>query len=181
MKPFAAIAALATALLLAAQTEAATIGLAVEGGGSPQVYQLSNGNFLGLWGLDNRERANPGGAVTITTQAELLSAMNPGSRNRVVAVYNGTNPVNSHAREFSPLVYDFTVGDEVRLSNALWIEWRGGNLVYRNPGRGGGNMGATATRTGDPFLVTTPLPGALPLLLAGFAALGLAARRRKAV
>ena len=179
MKFSAILAALALSVGLAAPGHAAVIGLQVEGGGTQQVYALSNGNFLGLWGFDNREAANPGaGAVRISAASDIIGGFSGGA-SRIVAFYNGSTPVNPGAVEFAPLAFGFTVADNARLFNAIWIEWRGGTLVYRQPSRGTATMAARATRDGDPLAVTpVPVPAALPLLLAGLGGLVLASRRR---
>ncbi len=176
----AILAALALTVGLSAPATAAVIGLRVEGGGTQQVYQLSNGNFLGLWGFDNREIANPGkGDVTISAASQIIAGFSGGA-SRIVAFYNGATPVNPGAKEFDPLDFGFTIADNARLFNSLWIEWKSGTLVYRQPAGGTTSMAARATRDGDPFAITpVPVPAALPLLLAGVGALALVARRRK--
>lgn len=184
--PLRTLAALALAAGLAAPAQAAVIGLQVEGGGSRIVYELTNGDRLGLWGFDNRERANPGaGAVTIGSFEELLAGFRGAGRIR--AFYNGPNPVNPGAKEFDPLEFGFTIADNARLSNSLWVRWSGGELTYVQPSKGTTSMGAAATRPGDPLaeraaaeaLTPVPVPAALPLFLAGLGILGLFARLRR--
>lgn len=186
MKPHAFAAAVASALAISLSTPAGAvpvkpvIGLQIEGGGAQQVYRLANGNYLGLWGFDNREGINPGaGAVTVSSAQGLLDGF--GGPSRIKGFYNGATAVNAGASEFDRIVWGFTVADDARLYDSLWIEWTGGNLVFRPPSGGTKTMSATATRAGDPFAVTpVPAPAALPLLLAALGAVGLLARRRKA-
>ncbi|RMF12490.1 MAG: PEP-CTERM sorting domain-containing protein [Alphaproteobacteria bacterium] len=172
------VALIAMTLVVSDARAAAIIGLRVEGGGTQQVYALDNGNFLGLWGFDNREGANPGaGSVLITGPGDLIGGFTSGAGN-IVAFYNGTNPVNVGASEFDPLVFGFTVADDARLFDSLWIEWTGGNLVYQQPSGGTTTMNSTnITREGDPFRRDIPAPASLLLLGVGLAALGLRRRR----
>ncbi|MEM9346554.1 MAG: PEP-CTERM sorting domain-containing protein [Planctomycetota bacterium] len=166
-------AALLTMVASATFTHAASItGFVVEGGGTQQVHQLNNGNFLGLWGFDNRENANPGaGAVTINSSADIVGGFTSGGAS-IVNFYNGTNPINSGASEFDELTFSFTLADNTRLFDSVWVEWTGGNLVYSNPAGGTTTMNSTnITRPGDPI----PEPTSLALLAIG----GLIATRRR--
>ena len=183
MKVSVAAVVLAAAML-ASPAPAAVVGLQAEGGGGPQsIYQLTNGNFLGLWGFDNRDNPNVG-AVTLNSAADILSGFR-GNTNRIVGFYNGRTVVNPGRSEFDPIVWGFTIGDEGRLSDSLWIEWTGGGLVFKGPVGGTRNMQPNATLAGDPFLTSAsavtpmPVPGALPLFLAGLGVMGLIARFRR--
>ena len=170
------LAIIAAALLIgSSEAQAAAItGLQVEGGGTQQVHALLNGNFLGLWGFDNREGANPGaGAVDITSDADITGGFISGGGN-IVAYYNGTNPINLGANEFDPLTYPFTLADNERLFDSVWIEWTGGNLVYQQPSGGTATMNSTnITRPGDPII-----PEPTTMGLAAVASCLLAVRRR---
>jgi hypothetical protein len=172
---------LAAAAMLAAPARAAVVSLIPEGGSGPKlVYQLTNGNLLGLWGFNNR---NPNvGAVTINSAADILSGFR-GNSNRIVGFYNGATVVNSGRSEFDPIVWGFTIADEARLNSALWIEWTGGALVFRGPVGGTQTLQPAVTLPGDPILARAvtpvPVPGALPLFLAGLGVMGLIARFRR--
>jgi hypothetical protein len=184
MKIRIAALVLALAAMVSAPAAAATvnpiIGLQVDRSNGLQVYALDNGNFLGLWRFNNREGINPGaGAVTISTADDILGGFFRG-RDSIVGFYNGAIPLNDGAAEFTPLVFGFVVSDNALLPQSLWIEWTGGAIRYRQPnGRAAGMNSRRVTLEGDPLAVV-PTPAALPLLLAGLGALGLAARRRKA-
>lgn len=159
---------------------AAIIGLQVEGAGTQQVYSLGNGNFLGLWGFDNREPANPGASTVDILNADSIKNGFTGGKDSIVNFYNGTNPVNGGASEFDPLTFAFTIVDNARLFDSLWIEWTGGNLVYKQPSGGTTTMNSTnITRQGDP-LAPVPIPAALPLLASVLAFFGFMGWRRKA-
>ena len=177
MKTLKMIAAAgALALGSGAASAASVVDLIVEGGGTPQVFSLENGRFLGLWGFDNRNNESP---VTINNADDIIGGFTSGGSN-IVGFFNGTNPINAGASEFDSLGYSFTIAADTRLFDSLWIEWTGGNLVYSFNGNsrtmGDGNI----TREGDPFSPATPipLPAAGWLLLAAFGGLGVAARRK---
>ena len=176
---FAAVAGLAMSAMAATSHAAAIIGLQVEGGGTAQIFQLGNGNLLGLMGIDNREGANPGaGAVTVNSAADLIGGFTSGGGN-IVQFYNGTNPINAGASEFDVLTFAFNVADNARLFDSIWVEWTGGNLVYQQPSGGTTTMGTTVTRSGDP-LSAIPVPAALPLLAGAIGVFGLIGLRRRA-
>lgn len=180
MKIRLAAIAFAIAAAISAPAGASVIGLQVDRSDGLQVHALDNGNFLGLWRFNNRERINPGaGAVTISKAEDILDGFFRGREN-IVGFYNGATPVNPGAAEFSPLVFGFTIADNAFLPQSLWIEWTGGVIRYRQPnGRAAGMNSRRITRDGDPLAVV-PTPAALPLLLAGLGAIGLVARRRRA-
>lgn len=151
-----ALGALTVAVLLSVPANA-SVGLVVEGGGTPQVFGLGNGNFLGLLGFDNR--APRVGDATIASDADILALIVSGSGN-VVDFYNGTNPINPALSEFDELMYPFTVLEGQRLFDALWVEWTGGPLVVSNGLGGTGTLAATVTRSGDPLGSADVIPEA---------------------
>ncbi len=155
----------------------ASIGLVVEGGGTQQVYQLTNGNFLGLWGFDNRGAGQSD--VTFNSAADITSIFtsNGGS---VVNYYNGTNPINAGASEFDALAFSFTVLDQDRLFDSLWVEWTGGNLVARTASGGTSTMSELVTRSGDPLQNVIPEPGTLAIWGVGLGVMAIGRRRRQA-
>ena len=150
--------------------------LLVEGGGTAQVFALGNGNFLGLWGFDNRGNENE---LVIASENDLRDGFTSGT---VVGFYNGSTAVNGGAQEFAPIDYSFTVAADTRLFDSLWVEWTGGFLVYNFEGQTRTMDSGTITRQGDPFAPTgvIPLPAAGWLLLGGLAGLGVIARRKRA-
>lgn len=175
-----AVAVVLAAAMLAAPAQAAVVRLIAEGGGTKRVYQLTNGNFLGLWGFYNQ---NPNvGAVTLNSPDDILSGFLNG-RDRIRGFYNGATVVNPGRSEFDPITWGFTIADEERLVDSLWIEWTGGALVFRGPVGGTQTMGQAVTLPGDPILARAvtpvPVPGALPLFLAGLGVMGLIARFRR--
>ena len=155
----------------------AVIGFRVEGGGTQQVYQLNNGNYLGLWGFDNRGNASP---VTITSANDITQGFITGSAS-IVNYYNGINPVNVGASEFDPLVFPLTIDEDAlgknpRLFDSVWAEWTGGFLVYQQPSGGTTTMSSSnVTRPGDPIV---PMPGTTAMAVIGLGALAM--RRRRA-
>ncbi len=177
MKKF--IVSMVVAAGMATSANAASIiGFQVEGGGTPQVFQLGNGNFLGLWGFDNREGLNPGAsAVTIGSAADITGGFTSGAGS-IVNYYNGANPINAGASEFDALAFGFDVADNDRLFDSVWVEWTGGMLVYGNPSGGTNTMSANATLDGDP-LAPIPLPATVWMLVAGLGGLFAVRRRRR--
>lgn len=172
---FAAAVAVSAIASLGVKADAAVFGYVVEGGGTPQVHQLGNGNFLGLVGLDTRNAAQTGGLVGA---ADLLSAITSNA-SAVANFYFGRSSLNGSASEFDLFAGPVDVANNTRFFDALWIEWTGGNLVLSN-GRGGtATLGSrNVTLAGDP-LAPIPLPAAAWMLLAGLGGLAAAGRWRK--
>jgi hypothetical protein len=180
-------AAVAISFSAAATTtaSAATVVLDVSTvGGLEQTYELASGNFLSLWQIRNTDDVGLGTAdITVDNRDQLLAGFTalttlfPGfPQGTILRLFNGADPVNDGAAEFSAVTFGFTVPqDTVR---SFWIEWSGSSLMWFAPPRFEVVVGR-ATIAGDP-VTPIPVPAALPLLLAGLGALGLAARRRKA-
>jgi hypothetical protein len=174
-------ATLAALMVSATGASAATVGLqAVTIDGEVQTFLRSNGNLITLWEVVNTAGVGLGtGNVEVTQATDILSRffVMGGS---VVELYNGTNPVNAGASEFSEITYSFIVPPNTTPRSSIWVEWTGDLLLYLNPNFSvTGVSGDFITDDGDPVPVV-PLPAGLPLLLAGLGAIGLAARRRKA-
>jgi hypothetical protein len=173
-------ATLAALTLSATSASAATVGLqAVTIDGQVQTFLRSNGNLITLWEVVNTMGVGLGTAdVDVTGESDVLSRFFPVGGS-VVALYNGTNPVNAGASEFDSITYGFTVAPNTPSRSSIWVEWTGDLLLYLNPNFSvAGVSGDFITAGGDPVPVV-PVPAALPLLLGALGALGMAARRRK--
>lgn len=158
--------------MVGTSAHAALIDIQVEGGGIAQVYQLSDGTFLGLMGFDNR--SSGASDVTITSFSDLVSGFSSGT---VLGFFNGTNPINSGAVEFDELVYGFTVTAGSRLFDSLWVQWSGGDLVY-SFGNKTRTMRAAVTRQGDP-LASVNEPSAIAIAALGLIGMVLTGRRKR--
>lgn len=158
----------------------AIVDLQVEGGGTAQVYELANGNLLGLWGFDARD-ASITTDIKITASADILGGFSNDSANMIVSFYNGANPVNTSRSEFDSLRYPFTIQAGDRLYNSLWIEWTGeGNLVYNFLGRTR-TMGTTVTLTDDNSHISVPDASIMWLLGPALIFLGFSGRKKARV
>jgi hypothetical protein len=179
------IAATLAALMVSATgassttASAATIFLeAVTVGENLQTYELESGNSLTLWRINNTRATTE----VIDDLSELTAGLVaidflPFSVSPMLNAYNGPDPLNAGAAEFSAVSFAFTL--PARTSRTFWVEWSGDWLIYSVVGTQQVVVPPTATVLGDP-LTPIPVPAALPLLLGGLGALGLAARRRKA-
>ncbi|MEM8822354.1 MAG: VPLPA-CTERM sorting domain-containing protein [Pseudomonadota bacterium] len=187
-----AIALAAASIMGIGSTQAAQVGvfdLQLEGGGTAQVYQLNNGNYLGLWGFDTRDRKNrrtglisrefTGGMITTAD----IAAGFGGSASRIVGYYfGGDSALNNGASEFDVIRGSLQLDAEARYFNSLWIEWTGGTLSFRSiSGTRTLGINNATILPGDPLAVSSvPLPAAGWMLLAGLGGLVALKRRRKA-
>lgn len=180
MKKLLAGAAVAAAMM-AGSASAATFGWVVEGGGAAKVYQLQNGNFLGLMGIDVRNSQQTGGTVAVNPTSgseDLGDSLQTGS---ILNYYWGTSSLNGGASEFDLASGDLDLVDGERYFDAFWVEWAGGNLTFSNGKGGTATLGDRVTLDGDPISTApVPLPAALPLLLSAFGGLAFLRSRRKA-
>ena len=164
---------------------AASWNLVVAGAGTPQMYNLDNGNVLGLFGVVD---AQVGDVITldeINTGGELTGAT-------ILNAYYG-DPIGDGAWQGAPTAFTAlpSTGGVIEamfnatstsLHDSLWLEWAGGTLVLkRNNGNPHSNftIGSANVLPGDP-LAPVPLPAAAWMLLAGIGGLVTLARRRAA-
>lgn len=177
----AAVAALAVAT---SGSIAAASGLGLDlrpanPGGEIKTYELSNGNYLGLWGISGGAGLLSGAQNT----GDLIDDFGT-NKNSIVGFFYSTPPAPGawagSPAEFDPFGATFeiaTTNGTDKLFDSFWVEWTGGNLFNR---AGNSNMAASATLEGDPLAAQVPVPAALPLLAAALGGLGFASRRRKA-
>ncbi len=166
----ASIIATGAIVLSANVAQAAPVNLVVEGGGTPVVFQLSNGNLVGLWGFENRVSQGGSAEDVAFNEQDLEDG------------FVGSEDLNFFAFDGSDFEFPNSVEGDFRWFDALWVEWSGdGNLVFNNAKGGTATMGTTlytGDRFGNPF-AEVPAPGSLALLGIGLAALGITRRRQK--
>ena len=165
------------------------MGVALGFSGPPQVYELSSGNFLGLWGIED-------GSYGLDTRpqdtAELISTFTDGV-DAVVGLYYATPPFGGTwvgtPEAYTPFGTTFQVdisNGSSQLTDSFWVEWTGGTIGWTGfNGQIGDvasySMEPIATLAGDPLgsvpPAAVPLPASLPLLLAGLGGVALLRRR----
>ena len=164
--------------------QAAVVNVSVEGGGTPVVYQLDNGNLLGLLGFDARG-ADADNVVNLPnfefSTADITGLITSGG-SQVAGYYFGPSfPTTSLQNTAVDSSYVFSVADEARLFDSLWVEWSGdSNLVFGKAfGGGTTTLGNTVTQLGAaPIGGAVPEPGTWALMILGFGLVGSALRRR---
>ena len=167
-----------------ASAQAAVVNVAVEGGGTPVVYQLDNGNLLGLLGFDARG-ADGDNVVNLPnfefSIADITGLITSGG-SQVAGYYFGPNfPTSALQNSAVGSSYVFSVADEARLFDSLWVEWSGDSSLVFGKAFGGGTttLGNTVTQLGAaPIGGAVPEPSTWALLILGFGAIGGAMRRR---
>lgn len=172
----------AGALLLAtAPANATVVNVTVEGGGTPVVYQLGNGNYLGLLGFDSRpaDADNIVNLAPFTFGAADITGLITSGASTVKNYYFG--PSWPNALEANTLIDGdlITIDDEARLFDSLWVEWDGSSsLVFKKAfGSGTTTLGNRVTQTGvAPISSAVPEPGTWALLVIGFGMMGAALR-----
>jgi hypothetical protein len=148
-------------------------------GGSKQVYQLGNGDLLGLWGFSGGVNAILGSSQSTS---DLISAFRTQDQPDIVGFYYSKPTGGSWAGdpdEFEALGATFEIEStdySDKLFDSLWVRWTGGDLFNA---ASNSNMNAgDVNLAGDP-LAPIPVPAALPLLILGLGGLGLYARRQR--
>jgi hypothetical protein len=182
MKAILLSAVAALAFAAGGSAEAATppvFDLQVEGGGTPIVFQLGNGNLLGALGFDTRSGITTGGTVTT---GDITAGFTSGGGN-IVDYYFGRDAAFNTANgadELDLISGPIDIADNSRFFQSIFVEWTGGNLVYNFTGKTR-TLSGTVTQAGDPLAPSpVPLPAAMWLLLAGMGGLAYAGRAKGA-
>lgn len=142
--------------------------------GSPVVYELGDGSYLGLWTFAFSDHAS---AVTLAGPDELLAGFSGGE---ILGFFDPT---------FAPFAFPQTF-DRGRHQGALWVQWRptpGPSLTYSwnyvNRGgitrEGSETLAATATRPGDPLARSIAEPSTYALLVLGLGVLAFSRPRMR--
>ena len=173
-------ALVATAVVVTSPASAA-VNIVVEGGGTPVVFQGSNGNRFGLVGLDARRRDADSIAnlpAFTVDRNYIISRLSDASS--FVNAYSCSN--FSSGGSCAPLA-SVLVPDEARLFDSLLLEFNStGNIVFNNPTGSTTTLAlGRVTRNAPPPIGTAvPEPGTWMMLLLGFFGVGglLRGRRR---
>lgn len=155
------------------------------GGGSQQVYSLSDGTLLGLWGI-----YGSGSIVGLNvTDSDLDGLFNQTPVAYYYGPLYGTGAWVTGGAEFDLFTSDTVAvanSDGTKLWDSIWVRWEGGNLQSVAPNGGVHTMGTNATRTGEPDLPplnqtpdAPPVPEPMTAGLVGLGFAGLLFRRRR--
>jgi len=188
MKRLITTTALTAALAIGLITgQAKALDVTAAGGGNQQVYQLGDGNALGLIGLYNY-----GGVGATIAPSDISDALKSGGTIQNLYFgpminYQGQGAWAGNPANFTPFDSPTQVaGDNSgRLFDSVWVEWDGNsNLVWNAPGGGTSTLQNSPTLQGDPLPddvspQAVPEPVTSTLAMLGLTSLGLTATRRR--
>lgn len=175
------IAAAIAATAIAAPASAA-VSIVVEGGGTPVVFEDTDGSRFGLVGADARRQDNDNVVNQPSVDVDLayINSLISSGPNAVAAYSCSGGASNLSCNVLTSL----TVEDEARLFDSILLQFASGftgNVVFANPGGRTSTLSlANVTQQGAP-----PIAGAVPepstwlTLLLGFFAVGGVLRNSK--